>query len=71
MLTLVICVYLCIQMALTLDLTAVAGIFAVYIGGFIYFYFRVRYLKGRGEDLLSQMREPVAEWEEKEQSLRQ
>lgn len=70
-LTLVICVYLCIQMALTLDLTAVAGIFAVYIGGFIYFYFRVRYLKGRGEDLLSQMREPVAEWEEKEQSLRQ
>lgn len=66
--TFVICVYLCVQMALTLDLSAVVGIFAVYIVGFIYFYFRVKYLKGKGIDLMAEMRTPFAEWEEKESS---
>ncbi len=64
----VICVYLSVQMALTLDMTAVVGIFAVYICGFIYFYFRVKYLSKKGVDLIAELREPVAEWEEKERS---
>ena len=55
-------------MALTLDMTAVVGIFAVYICGFIYFYFRVKYLSKKGVDLIAELREPVAEWEEKERS---
>ena len=55
----VICVYLSVQMALTLDMTAVVGIFAVYICGFIYFYFRVKYLSKKGVDLIAELREPV------------
>lgn len=66
--TFCICVYLCVQMALTLDAAAVIGIFAVYVIGYIYFYFRVRYLKGKGIDLIAELKEPYEPWEEKEAS---
>lgn len=64
--TFVICVYLCVQMAMTLDIKAVIGIFSVYITGYIYFYFRIRYLKNKGIDLIGEMKKPYAPWEEKE-----
>lgn len=68
-LTFVICVYLSIQMILTLDLPAALGIIAVYVLGYVYFFIRVKYLKDKGTDLLAEMREPYEPWEEKEQSF--
>jgi APA family basic amino acid/polyamine antiporter len=66
--TTVICIYLCVQMAKTLSTGAVAGIFAVYIGGFVYFFIRIRYLKSKGIDLIEEMKEPFEPWEKKEKS---
>ena len=63
-----ICAYLCYEMILTLDLTASLGILAVYVFGFVYFFFRVRYLKGKGHDLIAEMKAPYEPWEEKERS---
>lgn len=67
-LTFFVCLYLSIQMALTLDKVAIIGIFSVYILGFVFFYFRVRYLKGKGRDLIDEMKTPYEPWEEKEKS---
>ena len=67
--TFVICVYLCVQMARTLSAQAVIGIFSVYIIGFIYFFIRVKYLKGKGFDLIGEMKEPYGPWEQKEKSF--
>lgn len=67
--TFIICVYLCVQMAMTLDMKAVAGIFAVYILGYVYFFIRVKYLKGKGVDLIAEMNEPYEPWELKEKSF--
>ena len=64
-----ICAYLCYEMILTLDATAAIGILAVYVVGYLYFFARIRFLKGKGVDLIAEMKEPVAEWEEKERSL--
>lgn len=64
-----ICAYLCYEMILTLDSTAAIGILAVYVVGYLYFFARIRFLKGKGVDLIAEMKEPVAEWEEKERSL--
>lgn len=66
--TFLICVYLCVQMILTLDAKAVAGIFAVYIVGYAYFFIRIKYLKGKGVDLIAEMKKPYEPWEEKEAS---
>lgn len=68
--TALICAYLSVEMLLTLDLGAIIGIIAVYVIGFIYFFFRVRYLKGKGIDLIAEMRAPYEPWEEKERSYR-
>ncbi len=64
----IICAYLSVEMLLTLDLPAIIGIIAVYVLGFIYFFFRVKYLKGKGIDLIADMRAPYEPWEEKERS---
>lgn len=66
--TFLICAYLCIQMALTLDVKAIVGIFTVYVVGFIYFFIRVKYLRNKGIDILAEMRAPYEPWEEKERS---
>lgn len=63
-----ICIYLCIQMAKTLSIAAVGGIIAVYVIGFVYFFFRVRYLKGKKVDLIDEMKQPYEPWEMKEES---
>ena len=68
--TALICAYLSVEMLLTLDLGAIIGIIAVYVIGFIYFFFRVKYLKGKGIDLIAEMRAPHEPWEEKERSYR-
>lgn len=68
--TALICAYLSVEMLLTLDLGAIIGIIAVYVIGFIYFFFRVKYLKGKGIDLIAEMRAPYEPWEEKERSYR-
>ena len=68
--TALICAYLSVEMLLTLDLGAIIGIIAVYVIGFIYFFFRVKYLKGKGVDLIAEMRAPYEPWEEKERSYR-
>ena len=68
--TALICAYLSVEMLLTLDLGAIIGIIAVYVIGFIYFFFRVKYLKGKGVDLSAEMRAPYEPWEEKERSYR-
>lgn len=68
--TALICAYLSVEMLLTLDLGAIIGIIAVYVIGFIYFFFRVKYLKGKGVDLIAEMRAPYEPWEEKERSCR-
>lgn len=68
--TALICAYLSVEMLLTLDLGAIIGIIAVYVIGFIYFFFRVKYLKGKGVDLIAEMRTPYEPWEEKERSYR-
>ena len=47
-LTFIVCAYLCVQMAATLSGGAVAGILAVFVVGYVYFFFRVKYLKGQG-----------------------
>ncbi len=66
--TFVICVYLCIQMAATLNTGAVLGILAVYVVGYVYFFFRIRFLKGKGVDLISDMKVPYQPWEDREKS---
>ena len=66
--TFLVCAYLCIQMALTLDVKAIVGIFTVYVVGFIYFFIRVKYLRNKGIDILAEMRAPYEPWEEKERS---
>lgn len=66
--TFAICIYLCYQMARTLDIKAVIGIFAVYVIGYIYFFIRTKYLKKKGIDIVKEMKEPFAPWEEKENS---
>ena len=66
--TFVICVYLCIQMAATLNTGAVLGILAVYVVGYVYFFFRIRFLKGKGVDLISDMKTPYQPWEDREKS---
>lgn len=66
--TFIICVYLCVEMAMTLDAKAVAGIFAVFIIGYIYLFFRVKYLKKSGTDLISEMKASYGPWDEKEKS---
>lgn len=68
--TALICAYLSVEMLLTLDLGAIIGIIAVYVIGFIYFFFRVKYLKGKGVDLIAEMRAPYEPWEDKERSYR-
>lgn len=68
--TALICAYLSVEMLLTLDLGAIIGIIAVYVIGFVYFFFRVKYLKGKGVDLIAEMRAPYEPWEEKERSYR-
>lgn len=68
LLTFVICAYLCIEMALTLDLGAVLGILAVFVVGYIYFFFRVKYLKNKGVDLIAELKTPYQPWEDKENS---
>lgn len=67
-LTFVICAYLCIEMALTLNLGAVLGILAVFVVGYIYFFFRVKYLKNKGVDLIAELKTPYQPWEDKENS---
>lgn len=67
-LTFIICVYLSVQMAATLSKAAVIGIIAVYVVGFVYFFARVKYLKGKDVDLMKYMRAPYEPWEEKERS---
>ncbi|MFR8519918.1 MAG: hypothetical protein ACLVC2_18730, partial [Emergencia timonensis] len=67
-LTCIICLYLSVQMALTLDFKTVALILAVYVIGYIYFFIRAKYLKNKGEDLMEELRQPYAPWEEKEAS---
>ncbi len=66
--TFVISVYLFIEMAATLSLGAVVGIVAVYVVGYVYFFIRVRYLKGKGEDLMAELHTPYEPWETKEKS---
>lgn len=61
-------IYLCVQMAATLDIKAVIGIIAVYVVGYIYFFIRKSYLLKKGTDIVVEMREPFAPWEEKEKS---
>ncbi len=69
--TFAICAYLCVQMALTLDMKTVIGILAVYGVGYIYFFFRIKYLKDKeGLDLIEDMKKPYAPWEEKETSYK-
>lgn len=65
-LTCVVCVYLSVQMAATLSMSAVIGILAVYVIGYVYFFFRIRFLKGKGIDLIAEMKEPYQPWEDKE-----
>lgn len=62
--------YLCIQMAATLEVSAVAGILAVFVIGYIYFFFRVKYLKGKGVDLMAEMASPYEPWVERENSYK-
>ena len=66
--TFAIGVYLFIEMAATLSLGAVVGIVAVYVVGYVYFFIRVRYLKGKGEDLMAELHAPYEPWETKEKS---
>lgn len=47
-------------MAATLSGGAVAGILAVFVVGYVYFFFRVKYLKGKGVDLIAEMRTPTS-----------
>lgn len=47
---------------------AVAGILAVFVVGYVYFFFRVKYLKGKGVDLIAEMKAPYRPWEDKEKS---
>lgn len=68
--TCAVCLYLSVQMALTLDLKTVALILAVYVIGYIYFFVRAKYLKGKGVDLIEELRKPYAPWEEKEASYK-
>ena len=67
-LTFIVCAYLCVQMAATLSGGAVAGILAVFVVGYVYFFFRVKYLKGKGVDLIAEMKAPYRPWEDKEKS---
>ncbi|MCI8514779.1 MAG: APC family permease [Lachnospiraceae bacterium] len=67
-LTAVICIYLSVQMARTLDVKTVALILAVYVIGYIYFFARVTYLKRKGIDLIGELKTPYQSWEEKEAS---
>ena len=67
-LTFIVCAYLCVQMAATLSGGAVAGILAVFVVGYVYFFFRVKYLKGKGVDLIAEMKAPYQPWEDKEKS---
>lgn len=66
--TFLICLYLSIQMAATISGGAVAGVLAVFVVGYVYFFFRVKYLKGKGVDLIAEMRAPYQPWEDKEKS---
>ena len=68
--TAIICAYLSVEMLLTLDLGAIIGIIAVYVCGFVYFFFRVKFLKGKGIDLIADMRSAYEPWEEKERAYR-
>lgn len=45
-----------------------AGILAVFVVGYVYFFFRVKYLKGKGVDLIAEMKAPYQPWEDKEKS---
>lgn len=67
---LVINVYLCVEMMLTLDWISIGGILAVYALGIVYMVFRIQYLKGKGIDLIAELKEPFAPWEEKERSYK-
>lgn len=66
--TCIICTYLCVEMAATLELGAVLGILAVFVAGYIYLFFRVKYLKSKGVDLIAELKEPYQPWEDKENS---
>lgn len=67
-LTFLICLYLSVQMAMTLDIKTVLLILAVYVVGYVYFGIRIKYLKGKGVDLIQEMKVPYQPWEEKEAS---
>lgn len=69
--TFLICAYLCVQMALTLDKMAVAGILSVYLAGYLYFFLRTRYLRNRRDiDLIAEMGKAYQPWQDKEASYR-
>lgn len=65
---LIISVYLCAEMLVTLDWVSITGIVAVYGVGVIYTIVRIRYLKANGVDLLDDMKKPFEPWEERERS---
>lgn len=69
-LTFLVCGYLAVQMALTLDMLTIALILAVFVVGFIYFFIRVKYMKNKGIDLIEELKKPYQPWEEKEASYK-
>lgn len=68
-LTCLIMVYLCVEMAATLNIGAVIGIFVFYLLGYVYYFLRIRYMKKHGVDLVAEMKKPYQPWEDKEASL--
>lgn len=69
--TLLILIYLAVEMARTLDAAAVIGILAVYVIGYVYVLLRRNYLKKTENlDLFEVMSAPYAPWEEKEASYK-
>lgn len=63
--------YLSVTMLFTLGKTVWFLIAGGTVIAVVYFFLRISYLKKQGKDLLSDLREPYNEWEERESECRE
>ena len=62
-------IYLCIQLLLTMDLKTNVFVIGSIIVGYVYFALRVNYLKKKGYDLIAELKKPDVRWIAREQEL--
>lgn len=67
--SLIIMVYLAVQLFLTMDVASRTAVIITYADGYVYMFFRSRYLKKKeGYDLIRELADPYEPWEEQERS---